>query len=204
MLDMFAWNFGAIMSMLRNHSDKLLSIRDTFFRDGGASLRRDIMPATRPRELQFRFGLVDLVARDTLTRARSGERCPPVPGSYELLNCFVTVRPDFVATATSSLSSLSLLLLPLRRVRVSRDRFRNSPDLTPPITWTARFPGVRKIDREDCSVRAKIKFPVCLLRTSSRVLIERMYSYAIIHRELWWTFWDAFIFLIFLLSEIRD
>lgn len=32
-----------------------------------------------------------------------------MPGSYELLNCFVTVRPDLVAAATFSLSSLSFV-----------------------------------------------------------------------------------------------
>lgn len=55
------------------------------------------MPATRPRELQFQFGLVDLVARDILTQARraeNGVRRAAVLGSYELLNCFVTVRRD--------------------------------------------------------------------------------------------------------------
>lgn len=55
------------------------------------------MPATRPRELQFRFGLVVLVVRDILTQARraeNGVRRAAVLGSYELLNCFVTVRRD--------------------------------------------------------------------------------------------------------------
>lgn len=53
------------------------------------------MPTTRPRELQFWFGLVDLVVRDILTqaqRAENGVRRAAVLGSYELLNCFVTVR----------------------------------------------------------------------------------------------------------------
>lgn len=79
----------------RCHSANSRVSWDAFFR--GASLRKDIMPATRPRELQFQFGLVDLVARDILTQARraeNGVRRAAVLGSYELLNCFVTVRRD--------------------------------------------------------------------------------------------------------------
>lgn len=62
------------------------------------------MPATCPRELRFRFGLVNFVARDTLTQAQGGEwwyiRSTAASGSYELLNCFVTVRSILVAATT--------------------------------------------------------------------------------------------------------
>lgn len=85
------------------------------------------MPATRPRELQFRFGLVDLVARDILTQARraeNGVRRAAVLGSYELFNCFVTVRRDS--------NVLAVVVAVAAGGGVSRDRFRNSRlDLAP-------------------------------------------------------------------------
>lgn len=57
---------------------------------------------------------------DATSQAENGVRRAPVPGSYELLNCFVTVRSDLLATPTSSVSSLSLLLLLLCRGGLSR------------------------------------------------------------------------------------
>lgn len=106
------------------------------------------MPATRPRELQFQFGLVDLVARDILTQARraeNGVRRAAAPGSYELLNCFVTVRRDSNEPPRCRCCCNA-------GGGVSRDRFRTSS------TWpldNSRDSDVPNIDREDCIVRRR-------------------------------------------------
>lgn len=66
------------------------------------------------RKLQFRFGLVDLVVRDTLTelRTENGVQRALVQGSYELLNCFVTVRPVSSRVRYRSLPAARLPLSP--------------------------------------------------------------------------------------------
>lgn len=104
------------------------------------SLRREIMPDTQTHELQFHFGLVDFVVRDTLTQfgSENGVQRASVLGSYELLNCFVTVRPFsssrwfvLVILAVSAAIITSTVVPFVVLPGISRNRFHNSARFMP-------------------------------------------------------------------------
>lgn len=90
---------------------------------GLASSWRDIMPNTLSRKLQFQFGLLDLVVRDTLTQLRAertvsrGRLCKAVMSCLIVLSLFVPPhRP-----VRSSFSSFLVIVVVVALV-ASRER----------------------------------------------------------------------------------
>ena len=127
-------------------------------------LKRYYARHTLSRNQQFQFGLLDLVVRDTLTQLRTererergreegekrerereqGVQGALVQGSYELLNCFVTVRPSssFLRFVHPSYSRLPCHRVELCRVVCVRSSSGETTPSSPSLSLSLSPPSL--------------------------------------------------------------